>query len=84
MIPVIHIFFTGETIKQGFGALILYPMRNAMTDTTEGGAGVTDVRSAQAAAIRGRMNRGIDSRAPILAHKVTRAHLNDIRRQIKG
>jgi len=33
MIPVIHIFFTGETIKQGFGALILYPMRNAMTDT---------------------------------------------------
>jgi hypothetical protein len=84
MIPVIHIFYSVETKTQGFGSLILYPMKNAMTDMTDGGADVTDVRSAQAVAVRGRIDRGIDSRSPMIAHKVTRAHLNNIRRHVKG
>jgi len=84
MIPVVHIFYTNETAKQPFGALILYPMNNAMTDLSEGGASVNDVQSAQASAARGRMKRAIDRRAPIIATKVTRSHFNEIRRRIKG
>jgi len=84
MIPVILIFYTAETAKQAFSAIILYPMKNGMTDASEGGARVEDVQSAQASATRGRIKRGIDSRAPIIATKVTRAHFNDVRRRIKG